>query len=182
MKSTVCLIIALMLCLSFGHLPLFAQEPRINLSAANQPLSEVLDQITSDTGYQFNLSPKWENHRVSASLTAIPLEQGLKRLLRSLNYSIVWESDRVVTILVYGKAEPGRDGGAVSFAPPPQEIPEEPEPEEPEPADELESEAEALEEAAAPEETASGDDVEGLAADVGERDADTSADSDAPRE
>jgi hypothetical protein len=103
------------------------QDPLINITAANQPLGEVLDQITGETGYQFNLDPKWENHRVSATLNGIPLERGLKRLLRSLNHSIIWESDNIVTIVVYGKVEPGRDQGVVSFAPPPQEILEEPE-------------------------------------------------------
>jgi len=30
--------------------------------------------------------------------------------------------------MVYGKVEPGSDGGAISFAPPPREIPRDPEP------------------------------------------------------
>ncbi|BBO75844.1 hypothetical protein DSCW_32610 [Desulfosarcina widdelii] len=125
------------------------QDPLISITAVNQPLGEVLDQITGETGYQFNLDSKWEDHRVSATLNQIPLERGLKRLLRSLNYSIIWESDNTVTIVVYGKSEPGRDQGAVSFAPPPQEVPAEPEPAlEVEPEDEQpsdRSETEALE-------------------------------------
>lgn len=105
------------------------QDPLINITAANQPLGQVLDQITGETGYQFDIDPKWENHRVSATLNDISLERGLKRLLRSLNHSIIWESDNTITIVVYGKSEPGRDQGAVSYASPPQEVPEEPEPE-----------------------------------------------------
>ncbi|WP_319521906.1 hypothetical protein [uncultured Desulfosarcina sp.] len=105
------------------------QDPLISITAADQPLGEVLDQITSETGYQFNLNSKWENHRVSATLNKVPLERGLKRLLRSLNHSIIWESDNTVTIVVYGKSEPGQNGGAISFAPPPQEVIEETEPE-----------------------------------------------------
>jgi len=120
------------------------QDPLIRITAANQPLGEVLDQITGETGYQFNLDPKWENHRVSATLNGIPLERGLKRLLRSLNHSIIWESDNTVTILVYGKSEHGGDRGAISFAPPPQDVPKEPElaaePEE-EPPDRSETDA-----------------------------------------
>jgi len=135
MNAIVRLIIGLCMCLFFIaglHPPVAAQEPveepLINLAAANQPLAEVLDLITAETGYQFNLSSEWQNHRVSATLNGIPLERGLKRLLRSLNYSIIWESDRIVTITVYGKAEPGRDSGAISFASPPQEAVEAPEP------------------------------------------------------
>jgi len=103
------------------------KEPLITVTAANQPLGEVLDQITGETGYQFSLDPKWENHRISATLRDVPLERGLKRLLRSLNHTIIWESDNIVTIVVYGNSESGQDQGAVSFAPPPREIPAEPE-------------------------------------------------------
>ena len=99
-------------------------DPLINVSANNQPLGEVLDAITAETGYQFKLNSQWETHPVSASITNLPLEQGLKRLLRSLNHTIIWEADRTITIMVYGKAEPGRGGGAISHAAPPQSISE----------------------------------------------------------
>ena len=173
MKSIVCLIIAFWFCLCLNHLPLFAQEPAdeplINLSAANQPLAEVLDLITAETGYQFNINRKWENHPVSATLNAVPLERGLKRLLRSLNYSIVWESDRIVTIMVFGKSEAGRDGGAISYAPPPREVPRDPEP-----AVEKEIQPVAPEETAGAAISTSGEDAETIAADAGEGDGDTS--------
>ena len=42
---------------------------------------------------------------VSATIDHQPLEQVLKRLLRSLNYTILWEADKVVVIKVYGKAD-----------------------------------------------------------------------------
>jgi len=103
-------------------------EPRISLTVANQPLGEVLDSITGDTGYRFNLNDRWEDYPVSATIRNLPLEQGLKRLLRSLNHTIIWESDKVVTIKVYGKAEPDNTGPGISFAAPPQEVPEVPEP------------------------------------------------------
>ncbi len=139
MKSILCLLsvfwIGLSVVLLLDH-PLAAQEvteePLIRLSVADQPLVEVLDRITADTGYQFNINPAWERHRVSATLLDVPVERGLKRLLRSLNHSIVWETNRVVSIMVYGKVEPGRDDGAISFAPPPRDVP----PEEPPAADE----------------------------------------------
>lgn len=105
-----------------------AAEPRISLTVANQPLGEVLDSITSDTGYRFNLNDRWEDYPVSATIRNLPLEQGLKRLLRSLNHTIIWESDKVVTIKVYGKVEADNTGPGISFAAPPQEVPEEPEP------------------------------------------------------
>lgn len=146
--------IGIVAALGLSGAPSFAaqetmQAPLITITAANQPLGEVLDQITGETGYRFSLNPKWENHRVSATLRGVPLERGLNRLLRSLNHSIIWDSDNTITIVVYGKSESGRDQGAVSFAPPPQAVPEEPEPEpEAEPGEEQpsdRSEAEELE-------------------------------------
>jgi hypothetical protein len=112
--------------------PAMAQEatadPMISLTAQNEPLGDVLETITRDTGYRFNLNGKWKAHPVSATINDLPLEKGLKRLLRSLNHSIVWESERLVTITVFGKADPGGTGGAISFSSPPQAYQEEIEP------------------------------------------------------
>ena len=178
MKSIAWMTFGLCFCLSVAllpHRPIAAQDstpgPRINLSATNQPLAEILDQMTAETGYQFNLSPKWGNHRVSATLYEIPLERGLKRLLRSLNHSIIWESDRIVTILVYGRAEPERDGGAISFAPPPREIPSDPES-----AVDRETEPDEPDETVAAEKTVSEGEAETGAAESGEQSDEASAD------
>jgi hypothetical protein len=103
-------------------------EPRISLTAKNEPLGDVLETITRDTGYRFNLNGKWKDHPVNATIVNQPLEKGLKRLLRSLNHSIVWESGNIVTIMVYGKADPGSTDAAISFSSPPQTYQEESEP------------------------------------------------------
>jgi hypothetical protein len=88
----------------------------------------VLATLTRDTGYRFTLNRQWKDHPVSATITDLPLEKGLKRILRSLNHSIVWESDKIVTITVFGKADSSRTDSAISFASPPQAIQEEAEP------------------------------------------------------
>jgi hypothetical protein len=103
-------------------------DPLISLTAKNEPLGDVLETITRDTGYRFNLDRQWKDHPVSATIANLPLEKGLNRLLRSLNHSIIWESDKTVTIMVFGKADPSRPDTAISFASPPQAYPEETEP------------------------------------------------------
>ena len=119
-------------------------DPLISLTVQNEPLGDVLETITQDTGYRFNLNGKWKEHPVSATLNDLPLEKGLKRLLRSLNHSIVWESDKIVTITVFGKADASNADSAISFSSPPQTYQEENEPvaetelapaDDPEPAD-----------------------------------------------
>jgi hypothetical protein len=146
MKTAACLVLC-MLCFLGGVAiqPAMAQnaatDPLINLAANNQPLGDVLATITRDTGYRFNLNGKWKDHPVSATINGVPLEQGLKRLLRSLNHTIIWESDKRITIMVFGKADPARPGSAISFSAPPQPVPVDVEPAiaaEDEPADEPE--------------------------------------------
>ena len=158
MKPICCLIFCIFCFVGSAAMhPAMAQDatadPLISLTAQNEPLGDVLETISRDTGYRFNLNGSWKEHPVSATIKGLPLEKGLKRLLRSLNHSIVWESDKIVTITVFGKADAGSDGGAVSFSSPPQNYQEENEPavetepetaEDPEPA---ETEVAAAEEA-----------------------------------
>lgn len=131
MKTIVCLILCLFLLPGSGGFSVrpaaardAAENPRISLTARNEPLGDVLAAITRDTGYRFNLDRKWQDHPVSATIGNLPLEQGLKRLLRSLNHTIIWDADRTVTIMVFGKADPARPDSAISFAEPPQAYPE----------------------------------------------------------
>ena len=126
MKTAVCLI-ACLIGLLVGAATLLAPamvaaaEPRITFTADQEPLGFVLDSIAAQTGYHFKIDRRWEDHPVSATITNLPLEQGLKRLLRSLNHTIIWESDNRVTIMVFGKADPLRQDGAISHGAPPQE-------------------------------------------------------------
>ena len=111
--------------------PVLAQQPSpdpvVSLSVKDEALVDALKTVSLQTGYQFDLTPKWEKHLVSASIDQQPLEHVLKRLLRRLNYTILWEADKMVIIKVYGEADPRQSTG-ISFASPPQEIQEEEEP------------------------------------------------------
>ncbi len=128
--------ILLVVCVLLGAVvrPSTAQppsgDPVITLSVENQALGDVLDMITTETGYQFNLSESWQGFPVSANIDALPLEQALNRLLRNLNHTLVWESDKVITVTVFGEVKPGDAGPGVSYASPPNPVPEAPEPEE----------------------------------------------------
>lgn len=82
-----------------------AQEPYISLSLLNQSLGEVLNKIAQDTGYTFELKDEWKSYPVNASIQNLPLSQALKRILTSLNHAIIYESEKKIHILVYGKAD-----------------------------------------------------------------------------
>jgi hypothetical protein len=130
MKPISCLILCLFWFVGGAAIhPAVAQDattdPLISLTAHNKPLGDVLETIARDTGYRFNLNGKWKDHPVSATITGLPLEKGLKRLLRSLNHSIVWDSDKIVTITVFGKVDPAGTDSVISFSSPPQTVQEE---------------------------------------------------------
>ena len=134
MNSIVRLIIYLSALFGLGNIiiqPALAQQPSpdplVSLSMKDEALVDALRTISLQTGYHFDLTPKWEKHPVSASIDQQPLEHVLKRLLRRLNYTILWEADKMVVIKVYGKADPRQSTG-ISFASPPQEVQEEEEP------------------------------------------------------
>ena len=97
--------------------------PVIKLTVNNQPLGEVLGAITAETGYKFNINEQWESHPVSATIDNLPLEQGLKRLLHNLNHTIIWDSNQIITIMVYGKTDSTSHYSGISHAAPPRSIP-----------------------------------------------------------
>jgi hypothetical protein len=82
-----------------------------------------LDAITAETGYEFNINEQWESHPVSATIDNLPLEQGLKRLLLNLNHTIIWESDQIITIMVYGNTDSTNHHSGTSHAAAPRSIP-----------------------------------------------------------
>lgn len=127
MNVIIRLIVGMVFFLGLGNnglQPAFAQElspnPVISLSVKEEPLIDVLDDITEQTGYRFELSEEWESHPISANVKDLPLERGLKRILKNLNHTILWGEDNVVNIRVYGKATQS-DSGGISFAAPPQD-------------------------------------------------------------
>lgn len=76
----------------------------ISLELTNQPLGEVLEEITAATGYLFIFDESWDDFPVSASFKNEPLHRGLKRILRKLNNAVIYNSDRTIKILIYDEA------------------------------------------------------------------------------
>jgi hypothetical protein len=80
-------------------------EPHISLKVKNQPLGDVLKNISLDTGFKFKLNDKWSIYPVNASIENMPLHRGLKLILKGLNHAIIYESDKRIKIVVYGKVD-----------------------------------------------------------------------------
>ena len=76
-------------------------EERISLDVKDQPLGEVLEDLSAETGYRFRIDERWNNFPVTASMKNEPLHQGLKRILRNLNNAVIYGSDKTIRIKIY---------------------------------------------------------------------------------
>jgi hypothetical protein len=77
----------------------------ISLQVENKRLGDVLKIVTLDTGFEFELNDQWVNHPVNASIENMPLHRGLKIILKGLNHAVIYKPNKVIKIMVYGKAD-----------------------------------------------------------------------------
>ena len=78
----------------------------ISLNATNQPLGEVLENISITASCQFSIDESWEDYPITASFDNEPLHRGLKRVFRNINNAIIYGADRTIRIIIYDEATP----------------------------------------------------------------------------
>jgi len=110
-----------------------SSEPLISITAVNEPLGQVLDKIGTAIKYTFKIDEQWQDHPVTISVDGIPLNEGLKRILGSLNHAIIYENDTTVRIAILveedntGRSVPDRSyRGSADPVPFPDRMPEPP--------------------------------------------------------
>jgi hypothetical protein len=107
----------------------------ISLTAKDEPLEYVLRKISMATGYEIVLDNAWRGYLVSVTLEKVPLDMGLKRILKDLNNVIVYVSSKKIKIIIYDKVSPEAVSPAPSnekasispgrsYTPPSREIPD----------------------------------------------------------
>lgn len=112
--------------------PSHISEPSVSLETRNEPLGEVLAQITEKTAYRFSLEDAWKDHPVTVAFRNLSLSQGLKRILSNLNHAVVYESQYDIRIIIFGEAVFQPAGSSPAPRPVPAPIREEVEQEVPE--------------------------------------------------
>jgi len=75
-------------------LPCWSANKELNpvvfsLNVKDEPLKEALKKISKSTGYRITVSENWASLPVTAQLKNLTVEEGLKRLLKGLNHSLV---------------------------------------------------------------------------------------------
>ncbi len=75
----------------------------ISLDVKNEPLGEVLEDISIAASCQFSIDESWEDYPVSAVFENEPLHRGLKKIFRNVNNAVIYGADRSVKIIIYGE-------------------------------------------------------------------------------
>ena len=79
-----------------GELPVFS------LNAKEEPLRKVLDKISRASGYEITLNRESGDLLVSVTFKNAALGEALKRVLRDLNYTAIWdEEDKKISLTIY---------------------------------------------------------------------------------
>ena len=95
---------------------LVCTEHTISATLTGVPLKRALQTIQQHRGLWYRGTETLLTEPVTVQFTELPLEAGLKRLLASLNYSLVFNSEgRVVGVVLFGERQ-------LSGAPPPKRI------------------------------------------------------------
>jgi len=98
------LFLAGLITISFGAIPCQAsvkgsEPPVFSLNVKDQPLGKILKKISKATGYKITVNKEWTDFPVTASLRNVTVHEGLRRILGTLNHSII-SNDKEKTISV----------------------------------------------------------------------------------
>lgn len=75
----------------------------ISLDVKNEKITRVLEKISKASGYNIILSTEEDDMAVSLQLKDVSLEEMLRRVLRNLNYTAVWDNaGKKILLSVYG--------------------------------------------------------------------------------
>jgi len=111
------------------------REGLLTVKVRNIPLKRVLEKIAGQTGIKLVFNGQTDAV-ISADITDIPLEKGLRRLIRDMNYAFIYGSEEtkrgrseIREIIIYPEAE---ESPLKAIRPPPMSTPERRPPEKPE--------------------------------------------------
>ena len=82
----------------------------VSAKLENIPLGKILRQIEEQSNVWFKGDESLLNEKVSVQFKDLSLEDGLKRILISFNYSLIFDTKRnLAGLIILGKSKPGQD-------------------------------------------------------------------------
>ena len=83
---------------------LVLQEETVTASFKETPLKTVFEKIQKETGIWFRVADSELDERVSIQFENLSVKEGLKRILRTMNYSFLFDQDNnLIGGFVFGK-------------------------------------------------------------------------------
>ena len=80
-----------------------------------EPLKNILEEIRRETGIRFRIAESESDERVSVQFENLTLKEGLRRILRTMNYSLLFDrNDNLTGAFIFGKVS--RKSGEINFA------------------------------------------------------------------
>ena len=94
-------LVALLLCSGMG-LPVVSGDDSIHFRYENEPLAQVLEKMSAESGFTIIVNGQGRNTPVSGEITNLQLEAALRKVLKRFNYTIVWDdTNKHIMISVY---------------------------------------------------------------------------------
>lgn len=80
--------------------------PIVSVNVRDKDLDEVLEDISNTSGYDIILNSENDNLSVNLKLDNAALDVVIKRLLKDVNYTVVWDDiSRRILLSVYGRQD-----------------------------------------------------------------------------
>ena len=88
------------LSLTLGVARAETAEKLLSLEFRETPLSEVLQRLTRETGYDFIYNSAWRGYRVSADLKQVTLYTALRQILSHLNHAVIQLPENKIKLVI----------------------------------------------------------------------------------
>ena len=76
-------------------------DKNLTMEVKNQPLSQVLHQISQSTGYTFAYNKEWADLNISIKVVNLGLDKTIRKILSNHNFAILYEADGNIRIMIY---------------------------------------------------------------------------------
>jgi hypothetical protein len=80
-------------------------EPVVSITSTNEPLKNVLDEISKATGYKIEITKGWEHKPITVNIQDLPLDKSLRKVIRALgrqsNIIVTCENTRTIKIKIF---------------------------------------------------------------------------------